>query len=154
MDADRQSASQFRTRPVVVASSAGRLVAVDRQTVASVATIPCSPALPGSAPWVDGVGDHDGRMALVVAPFGHADEAGGDPAIRQVSVLILTGSTPLVAAIRVDGPASLADATPGTGGERVSAACPAAWLRPCRLGDGREAVLVSPDAIARSWVAA
>lgn len=151
MDAASPALLQTRPRRVVVARCAGRLLAVDQEVVSTVASLTCSPPPPGSAPWVDGLADHEGRLALVMAPFG---TQAGDEARRPVLALLLTGAEQPAIAMRIDGNAGFGDAAPRPATERLSAACPASWLRPCRLDDGRDAVLIDTQAVRSAWAAA
>ncbi|GDY11800.1 hypothetical protein LBMAG53_06780 [Planctomycetota bacterium] len=139
----------------VIATCAGRMLAVDQAQVSAIGTIACSPPVPGGAPWLDGIGEHDGKAVLVVALFGCALEPRPE---RQsmVMVLDLGRESPLSAdrpriSLRIDGAAGLAECSPRSTGERLSSACPAAWLRPCRLADGSDAVWVDGLAMRKSW---
>ena len=140
---------------VVIAPGAGRILAVDQSKVSAIADISCSPPLPGAAPWVDGIGDHGGRPVLIVAPFGAGPHT---QPVRRAAILVLTdepapavSDDALLIGIRIDGSARLVECVPRSTGERLSSACPAAWLRPCRLADATDAVLVDVAAIRKDW---
>jgi hypothetical protein len=131
-------------RKVIVAPASGRWIAIDQDAVAVVATLQCTPPLPGAAPWVEGLGDHGGQVAMVITPFG---STGTSTAKHQVSAFVLSGTHNPVIAIRIDGAAQFDEATPIVLGERASLACPAAWLSPCRLAKGHDGVLLDTHAI-------
>jgi len=149
MDAASPALLQMRARRVVVARCAGRLLAVDQEAVSTLAHLWTSPPPPGASPWVDGLAEHEGRTALVVAPFGAQPDG---ETRHQAQVLLLTGPALPAIAMRIDGTAGFGAAVARPSTERLSAACPAAWLRPCRLDDGRDAVLVDAPAIRSAWI--
>lgn len=132
------------TITVLVVSCQGRTLAIPRDVVSTIAVVVASPPLPLAQPWVGGVAALPEGPGLLVEPFGMTEGAAATRSLTAVGLRL-----PVAAAIAlvVDGTATLGEATLLPPGPRASVACPAGWLRPARLADGRDLVVLMPEAI-------
>lgn len=136
---------------VLIVLRHGRLLALPQHLVAGLATVDVSPPLPLAQPWVGGLAQFPEGPRLLIEPFGVMPTTDSRRMVAAVG-LDLPGACPL--ALPVDGPGTLGFAQVQVGGDRLSVACPATWLRPVTLADGRSAVGLMDDGLADTFVRA
>ena len=135
----------------LMVSCQGHAIAVPQAVVAGIAVVTATPAIPLAQPWVGGLAHIAGGAHLLVQPFG------SEPVVeaqREVTAIALQVATPCPLALVVDATGALEAITMLPMSGRASMACPAAWLRPGRRGDGQEILVLQPQALADSLGAA
>ena len=118
------------------------LLAIPVAKVGRATAIRASARIPGTPPWFAGMASAE-RISLWLL------DAQGAAAAPSSHALLATGDDPQwgLAIDRVEALAEVRPGSHGTGAEPLP--WPVGWSTPCRLSDGRPAVLLDPDAITR-----